>query len=60
MEAFTGYDVGRVQSGTDFEANTESAPRLNAAIRVKIIKNANEIFGTTMAKNQYENHQCHL
>lgn len=60
MEAFAGYDVGRVQSGTDFEANAKSAPRLDAAIRVEIIENANEISGTTVAKNQHENHQCHL
>lgn len=60
MEAFTGYDVGSVQSGTDFEANAQSTPRLDAAIRIETIEDANEIFGSTMAKNQYENHQCHL
>lgn len=60
MEAFASHDVGRIQSSTDSEAHAQSAPWLDAAVCIEAIENADKVFGTTMAKDEYEDHQCHL
>lgn len=60
METFARHDAGRIQSGTDFETNTESASWLDAIVRIEIVENANKVFGSTMAQDEYEDNQCHL
>lgn len=60
MEALTRNDAGRIQGGTDFETDTQSTSRLDAALRIEATENANEVFGTTMAKDQHENYKRHL
>lgn len=60
MEAFACHDAGCFQSGSNIEACAESATRSYAAIRIEIAENANEIPGSTVAQNQYENNQCDL
>lgn len=53
-------DAGCFQIGAHLKANFESQTRSLAAVRVKVIENANEIFGSSMAQVKYENNERHL
>lgn len=55
METFSHHDVGGVQISANTEANAESATCNDAIVCAEIVENANEIFGTTVAKIEYEN-----
>lgn len=53
-------DAGCFQIRPNFEANFKSSACHDTIVCVEIIKNADQVFGTTVEKIQYENYKCYL
>lgn len=56
METFSRYDAGSFQGGANFKAHIKSSSCIDAAVCTEIIENANQILGTTVAQDEYENY----